>query len=402
MILSKYLSLVFLFYLLVNFLYFPLALSFPDEHRFMGEVKKFSETFSFYTGDSRAWEMPFIAVFYSFFYKLFAKSGMLIVLRLIQSFLLIINAVLISKISYMVFKDSLAKNLSLIIMLFYPFFIFYSGLLLSESFFVFFLITAFYFLYKYKESSFCSLKYFVLTNAFFALATYTKASMTFLPVILISSFYYFNNNFNFFKSLKIFIYSLITFCIFLSPWWLRNYMIFDKTVLFTTTSGFVMYLGNNSNNLNADIDISRDVESDKVAKIRELKDEVLVNEAFKKEAFSFIKENPKEFLSLAFLKLKRFYNIKMNTKKHSYIYSIIVFITFTPILIFFILGVFLNKTYYKSLSPIYILILYFTLVHMILIASLRYRLPIEPFLILLACASFSKIYKKFRGVYNEK
>jgi hypothetical protein len=36
------------------------------------------------------------------------------------------------------------------------------------------------------------------------------------------------------------------------------------------------------------------------------------------------------------------------------------------------------------LAPIYLLIGYFTIVHIVTIASLRYRLPLEPLLVLLA------------------
>jgi hypothetical protein len=48
------------------------------------------------------------------------------------------------------------------------------------------------------------------------------------------------------------------------------------------------------------------------------------------------------------------------------------------------------------IAPIGVFIGYLTLVHMIFVGSIRYRLPIEPFLIALASLSFSKIVDVFR------
>jgi hypothetical protein len=39
---------------------------------------------------------------------------------------------------------------------------------------------------------------------------------------------------------------------------------------------------------------------------------------------------------------------------------------------------------WRMLAPIYLIVGYFTLVHVVTIASLRYRLPLEPLLIVLA------------------
>ena len=49
-----------------------------------------------------------------------------------------------------------------------------------------------------------------------------------------------------------------------------------------------------------------------------------------------------------------------------------------------------------SLAPLYMVIGYFTLVHMVSIASLRYRLPIEPLLIALAAGPIGALVEWVR------
>jgi len=50
----------------------------------------------------------------------------------------------------------------------------------------------------------------------------------------------------------------------------------------------------------------------------------------------------------------------------------------------------------RALLPIYLLIGYFTLVHVVTIASLRYRLPIEPFLIVMAAYPIGRMAEAAR------
>jgi len=51
--------------------------------------------------------------------------------------------------------------------------------------------------------------------------------------------------------------------------------------------------------------------------------------------------------------------------------------------------------YLKRLTPIFALFGYLTLVHMVTIGSIRYRFPLEPFLIIFAGYFFVDILKKY-------
>ena len=358
----------------------------------MGEVEHFLKTFEFRVGSAYAWEMPFTAIFYAGI-KFIFNDFYIYAIRIFQGILLIINAFLVYKISFKIFKDEIIANISFFIMLFYPFFVFYSGLLLSETLFIHFLILAFYFVYNYNEKE--DKKSFFLAILCFAFATCTKATLTFLPPIIMAGLVFFKY-YNVKKTLKVFVVSFLLYSAFMSVWWVRNYYHLNALVFFTTSSGANLYLGNNRANKEAGIDWVEDIDKKETRKISSIKNEVLRNKAYSDSAKEFILNNPLHFVKMSFKKLKRFYNPFMNSKeyKEQPFYNYLAFISFFPVLVFFILGIFVYRKKFKYLVPIYILVLYFTAIHMVIISSLRYRLPIEPFMIVLAVATVFYFYKK--------
>jgi hypothetical protein len=128
-----------------------------------------------------------------------------------------------------------------------------------------------------------------------------------------------------------------------------------------------------------------------------IKDPIERNSAMKQAAFEFIKENPEKFVELAGLKFIRFWRLwpyapEYETTK----YIVMSLLSYGVVLLLSILFIMKYlKEYFWKVLPIILLIAYFTAVHMVLIGSIRYRLPIEPFLIIFASFMFVKYYNKF-------
>ena len=59
-----------------------------------------------------------------------------------------------------------------------------------------------------------------------------------------------------------------------------------------------------------------------------------------------------------------------------------------------------SKKYFREISPIFALFGYLTLVHMVTIGSVRYRFPLEPYLIIFAGYFFIDIIKNNQWVVN--
>ena len=264
--------------------------------------------------------------------------------------------------------------------------------MLSETIFITIFLIAFYYLYKWYEAGFEINKYFILTNIFFTLTLYSKGTLSILPPLLITLFY-FCNKLNIKVSIKIFIYSSIIYILIMSVWWIRNYTVFDKFVPFTTSSAMNLYLGANKNNKNGGVDWSKDIEPSFVKDTNKIKDELRKNSVYKDQAMKYIKNNPEQYIRLMFLKFKRFYNFTFNADSfNSVYYNILSILSYGTMIIFSIICFYLSRKNWKTLAPIYIVIAYFTLIHVLYIASLRYRLPLEPLFIIMA--SFSIILFK--------
>lgn len=399
---NKYLIYVvifaFIIYQLVNFIYFPISTRFPDESRFLDEAIKFANTGEFWVGNSRAWEMPLTAIVYGFIYKIFNNvENTIICIRVTQSLMLVLQAFLIYKISLMLFKDRSIAIVSFSIVLFYPFFIFYQALLLSETIFITILLLAFYFIYRWYNTGFTLDYNFIFANIFLTFSLYSKGTLSYFPPLLITIFY-FLNKYDIKNTLKIFVFSILIFIIVMSSWWIRNYKIFGSFVPFTTSSYSNLYLGANEFNTDAGVSWAKYKKLDFVNNAMSIENELERNEAFKQKALEFIKNDTSQYMNLMWLKFKRFYNFTINAKKYDKLsYNLLSIFSYGLVVVFALLTSLLLIKRWKEFSAIYLMITYFTFIHIIFIASIRYRLPIEQLFILLS--SYSIIYCK-RKIFN--
>lgn len=167
---------------------------------------------------------------------------------------------------------------------------------------------------------------------------------------------------------------------------------------FSTSAASNLYLGNNPNNPDAGVDWRTDVEPDVYAWISPMPDERARQSAYSKAATDYIAAAPTAFVERALRKFVRFWNVVPNAEAYSgNSYRIITALSFGPVLLLAVLAALMWRRTARPLLPIYLLIDYFTLVHVVTIASLRYRLPIEPFLIVMAAYPLGRMVDRASG-----
>ena len=155
-----------------------------------------------------------------------------------------------------------------------------------------------------------------------------------------------------------------------------------------------MYVGNNPKNTTGGVDWSKDAElklysSDEISELEYM-------DLYKKETLRFVSENPGRYLNLCWLRFKRFWNIVPNAAPYDRgLYKYVSMLSFGPILFLAILSLCFSGRFWVKLVPIYLIVIYLTFIHCATIASLRYRLPVEPFLIILASLSFWRTLRFF-------
>jgi len=294
-----------------------------------------------------------------------------------------------------IFERLVIANIAAIIMAIYPFFNFYSLTILSETLYLFFVYGALFFIVRFIKYQ--NINDIILFSIIFALSALTRFSS--MPMFLIMLFWaIFIVNKQLFNK-KMFVFSLVSMTAFaftILPWWIRNYNISNEIYLTTLgSSGPIFYLGNNPKNKTGGGTGGIDAD---FSKFSHIKNESERYETMRKESIDWILNNPSDWLLLEVRKFKRFFSpIFYASDYQKWYYNMLSILSYGVILILFIPSLFVFKDYFILYSPLLLYGLLLTGLHMILIASIRYRLPIEPFMIILASAMIEKLFKvKFK------
>ncbi len=382
---------------IINLYYFPPTTVFPDETRFLGSAARLIASGEFWAGAGRAWEMPGTALFFTPAVWLFGADDAVIPIRVMQSILLIAQAILAGSIARRLFGKGTAEIITITIVALYPFFLFYQGLLLSETLFTTLLVAAFAALYWWRDRGLGFDVAFVVTCLCFAAATYARHTLTFVPPLLIAATAWLNGM-RLRKTFVVLLAAASLYAALLSPWWIRNAMVFGTFVPFGTNGAMNLYLGNNAYNPNGGIDWNHDADPKIFKDYLAIPDELEQQRKFYRLAIDYIEANPGAFFRVAAKKFLRFWNFVPNaTEFKARSYSLVSAASFGPVLLLALACALRWWRRWRSFAPIYLLIGYFTLLHVVVIASLRYRLPIEPLLIVMAAGLLAELIDRWRG-----
>jgi hypothetical protein len=175
------------------------------------------------------------------------------------------------------------------------------------------------------------------------------------------------------------------YCVLMAPWWLHNYKAYQTFVRLNLGSGVALLSGNSPSNQSGGIDNNLNAT---MAPFAEIADPVARDKAMQRAALNYIKEDPGRFLIQAAKRFQRFWSPWPLTEEYSRpLYKLISFCSFIPVLLLALVFVVLyGRTYFRRIAPLLLFIVYLNSLHLVFPASLRYRLPVEPFLIILAAA----------------
>jgi len=354
-----------------------------DDVKYLRSAKTLIETGKLTYKDvnnSTVFIMPGIVFFLVPFVKLFGMEDSTIFIRIFQAIIQGINLYIIFKIYIKIFSEKIAL-IGLILNILYLPNIYISTLILTETFFTFFLVSCIYFLIDAIKSK--KKKTYFIAGIFWAGATMFRASIALLPIVVF--FVWLIHKYTIKEMINFAIISIIPFLLIFTPWWVRNYIQFDRFVPFTLSSGNPMLQG---------VFINNEVNHELIA---ELNDENLVytnneinnDEVERKMAGKvfryYLKNNTGEYIKW-FLIGKTINNIKSPYYGYE-IYGIdfeIVRIEHIIFVILVIAGMIKAKTTEKYL--IVGLLLYFLVIHIPFLSYVRYLYPIMPIIIPMASA----------------
>jgi hypothetical protein len=258
----------------------------------------------------------------------------------------------------------------------YPYFIFYSIVGLTETLFMVLLLAAY--LCWYRNA-------YIAASVFSVLGILTRPVLDPLAPLLLLYFAIAIRGLSFKAAAKYLAIYAGIYCVLMAPWWLHNYKAYQTFVRLNLGSGVALLSGNSPSNQTGGIDNNLEAT---MAPFGEIADPVARDKAMQRAALNYIKEDPGRFLIQAAKRFQRFWSPWPQTEEYSRpLYKLISFCSFIPVLLLALVFVVLyGRTYFLRIAPLLLFIVYLSSLHLVFPASLRYRLPVEPFLIILAAA----------------
>lgn len=322
-----------------------------------------------------------------------------VVVRLVQCFLGALLPLFIFDIARRMYRIEIGFIAACIAAL-YPIFIFLPSRFLTENLFTFLVLLAIWYFVRFEESGIHA--YFIF-GSLCGLAILTRPSLLlFLPLFVLWGFLRFRKKTSFFL-LSSFLFSLGAFLV-VSPWSLRNYLVFGSFVPVTTNAGITFMHDNNpylkemgwagpQNRIFRPEVVYSDLQDSRAW--------LQMNEAAQdnylmKRTRQWIGDNPSEFMYLLPRKVISFFNFRQasNTAElKTILMDIVSFLSYGILLPFMLIGFFWTLRVSPLKDTLLHLLIFSFLVGVILYAgSVRLRVPIEPYLIIFSSFTIHALF----------
>lgn len=272
----------------------------------------------------------------------------------------------------------------------------FSVLLLSESVFMLTMTVALFTAVRWYRSlaSGCCLRatsaWAVTAGAAAAMATYVRP--TWAPVIGVAALLVWIAQRCSARALLSAFTAVAVFAIALSPWVIRNYAVTGHLVPTTLWMGASLYDGWNPQ-ATGDSEMTFFDQENLLAK----HSEYAVNRIYRDRAVEFARQNPGRVLELAFVKLRRYFSLVPNAPQFQSPGPWWACVVSTLPLLAAVPGFLWNWRRPLLWLPTAGPLLFFAAVHLVFVASLRYRLPAEGPLAVLAGLAFVAVWTRLRS-----
>ncbi|MDA3874439.1 MAG: hypothetical protein PF795_10835 [Kiritimatiellae bacterium] len=181
------------------------------------------------------------------------------------------------------------------------------------------------------------------------------------------------------------------------PWTIRNYLHFDAFIPVSTNSGISLLAGNSPG-----VTGSSGVNDYLIERIRyhEGLSEVDTANAYTKEALDWIKGNPKDAFTLYLKKVLNYFNYRNDLyikQEGSGFTWFVIALTYYPLLLLALLRYTYTRTNLPSPVEWFFLLVYFgnSLLSAVFFTRLRFRVPFDFILIVLAAVSISILLTRY-------
>jgi 4-amino-4-deoxy-L-arabinose transferase-like glycosyltransferase len=292
----------------------------------------------------------------------------------------VVTVWLVYALTFELFADRVAALASGVIAACYLPLVFFAVVGLSETLFIALMLGAF--LAWYRGS-------FLVAAVISVLAVLTRPVFDLAAPLLIVAFALLVHRLSIVETAKRLVAYAAVYVALMAPWWLHNHRLYGSFVRLNPNLGLTLYAGNNP--LNRTGGAARGVDYDRTS-FDAIRDPVARDRAMRDAAIAYIIEEPGRFLSMAWVKFVRMW--RAWPSHESYSNPLVVaasVLSFVPVLLLAAIGLILSRRQLRRLAPILLFGLGYTLLHMALVGTIRYRLPLEAFLICFSGVAISAL-----------
>ncbi|MEW6556608.1 MAG: glycosyltransferase family 39 protein [Elusimicrobiota bacterium] len=356
----------------------------PDSYDWMAIARSIAAG----NGFADTWRPPGYATFLGVVFFLFGESVALV--RIINAVLGSLTVVFVYLTGKKIFAESTGR-ISAVLVCFYPYLIAYTGDLLSETFYTFLIAVSLFVLLNLAEKP--DFKNSLITGFLWGITSLTKS--TILPFFFFSCFWLV------FRTKKIkpaFIAGMMTLLT-ISPWTFRNYIRYKHFILISPA---YQSLAGSNNDTAMILETAGECDQPMTETyVPEEYQKILVlprmesEKIFKQKAIKWIKDNPKKFRWVLKRRLIHFWRLyPMMAYKWQKIVAMLTSGIYIPLCF---IGIILSIKHFKNTSLFIVLFIIYTLVHLPFAIVLRYRVPIDPYIIIFAAYTIHILWIKLRS-----
>jgi hypothetical protein len=177
------------------------------------------------------------------------------------------------------------------------------------------------------------------------------------------------------------------------PFTIRNYLLYDEFLLLNSNAGYALYSANHPyHGTQFDQDYGADLPEDLVDLGL---NEAQWNSALTQRGLEFILADPQRYLLLSLDRVPIFFNAWFSPES-SLVSNLMRVLSFGLYLPFFLYGLVLSLRQARRFSLLYLFVLVFSAMHILIWASVRYRLPIDAVMMPFAAMALVDITRRLR------
>lgn len=289
---------------------------------------------------------------------------------------------LVYELSLALFSDTAAALLAALGIAIYPQLVYFAVVGLSETLFIALLLGAYVCWYRgwFAAAAVCAV-----------LSILTRPAFDLLAPLLVIYFAFAIHRMSLWATGRQLLIYIGIYCVLMAPWWVDQYHFRGTFVRLDLGGGENIYSGNNPMNQSGGgiggVDYAQ--------VFQDIKDPVARDRAYWDAAVKYIEDNPAHIVRLDMRKFVRFWRLWPYAEAYSKPqYVILSVLSFVPVLIMTLVYLALwGRFEFFTIAPLLAFAGYLTLVNVVFVASARYRLPIEPLMIVLAATGVVRLWR---------